>query len=48
VPIRTLIDTWLDKYDVVWAGAGDHLSMFPTSFAELLRLTKGAAADVGD
>ncbi len=46
-PVLTLIDTWLDEYEVVWAGAGDHLTMFPTSFAELLRLTGGRAADVG-
>jgi prolyl-tRNA editing enzyme YbaK/EbsC (Cys-tRNA(Pro) deacylase) len=46
-PVLTLVDRWLEKYDVVWAGAGDHLSMFPTSFEELLRLTGGRAADVG-
>ncbi|MEQ7125943.1 YbaK/EbsC family protein [Actinopolymorpha sp. B11F2] len=45
-PIRTLVDVWLGKYDVVWAGAGDHLSMFPTSFDELLRLTGGQATEV--
>jgi prolyl-tRNA editing enzyme YbaK/EbsC (Cys-tRNA(Pro) deacylase) len=45
-PIRTLVDVWLGKYDVVWAGAGDHLSMFPTSFDELLRLTNGVATEV--
>ena len=34
-PIRTLVDTWLDKYDVVWAAAGHPHTVFPTSFAEL-------------
>jgi prolyl-tRNA editing enzyme YbaK/EbsC (Cys-tRNA(Pro) deacylase) len=45
-PLRTVVDVWLEKYDVVWAGAGDHLSMFPTSFAELVRLTGGQPARV--
>ena len=47
-PIRTLVDTWLDAYDVVWAAAGHPHTVFPTSFAELIRITDGTAADVGD
>ncbi|MGE5288492.1 MAG: YbaK/EbsC family protein [Micromonosporaceae bacterium] len=46
-PIRTLIDVWLDKYDVVWAAAGHTHTVFPTSFAELVRITGGTPADVG-
>ncbi|GAA2100162.1 YbaK/EbsC family protein [Actinomadura alba] len=46
-PIRTLVDTWLDKWDVVWAAAGHPHTIFPTSYGELLRLTGGEAADVG-
>ena len=46
-PIRTLVDTWLAKYDVVWAAAGHPHTVFPTSFEELLRITGGTAADVG-
>jgi hypothetical protein len=38
---------WLDKYDVVWAAAGHVHTVFPTSFAELIRITGGAPADVG-
>lgn len=45
-PVRTLIDTWLDKYDVVWAAAGHVHTVFPTSFAELVRITAGEPADV--
>ncbi|MGC0418671.1 YbaK/EbsC family protein [Embleya sp. AB8] len=45
-PIRTLVDTWLAKHEVVWAGAGDHNHMFPTTYDELLRMTGGQAADV--
>ena len=46
-PIGTLVDTWLEKYDVIWAAAGHPHSVFPTSFAELIRITGGAPAEVG-
>ena len=46
-PIRTLVDTWLDKYDEVWAAAGHAHTVFPTSFAELVRITNGTPADIG-
>jgi prolyl-tRNA editing enzyme YbaK/EbsC (Cys-tRNA(Pro) deacylase) len=46
-PLRTLVDVWLDKYDVVWAAAGHVHTVFPTSFAELIRITGGAPADIG-
>ncbi len=45
-PIRTLVDVWLDKYDVIWAAGGHQNTVFPTSYAELLRLTSGEPADV--
>jgi prolyl-tRNA editing enzyme YbaK/EbsC (Cys-tRNA(Pro) deacylase) len=47
-PIRTLVDTWLSKYDVVWAAAGHPHTVFPTSFDELIRITSGSPADVGE
>ena len=47
-PIRTLVDLWLDKYDVVWAAGGHQNTVFPTSYAELLRLTGGEPANVSD
>ena len=46
-PIRTLVDTALEPYDVVWAAAGHAHTVFPTSFAELVRITGGTPADVG-
>jgi len=46
-PIKTLVDTALEQYDEVWAGAGDEHSVFPTTFAELLRITGGVAVEVG-
>ena len=47
-PIRTVVDTWLEKYDVIWAAAGHPHTVFPTSFAELVRITEGTPADVGE
>ena len=46
-PIRTLVDTWLEKYDQVWAAAGHPHTVFPTTYAELVRITTGTPADVG-
>jgi prolyl-tRNA editing enzyme YbaK/EbsC (Cys-tRNA(Pro) deacylase) len=47
-PVRTLVDTWLDKYDEVWAAAGHPHAVFPTSYGELLRITGGTPADIGE
>jgi prolyl-tRNA editing enzyme YbaK/EbsC (Cys-tRNA(Pro) deacylase) len=47
-PIRTLVDTWLEKYDVIWAAAGHPHTVFPTTFTELVRITSGSPADVGE
>jgi prolyl-tRNA editing enzyme YbaK/EbsC (Cys-tRNA(Pro) deacylase) len=46
-PLRTLVDRWLGRHDVVWAAAGHAHTVFPTSFAELVRITDGVPADVG-
>jgi prolyl-tRNA editing enzyme YbaK/EbsC (Cys-tRNA(Pro) deacylase) len=47
-PIRALVDIWLDKYDVIWAAAGHPHTVFPTSYAELIRITGGSPAEVGE
>ena len=47
-PLRTVVDTWLGKHDVVWAGGGDEFTMISTSLDELARMTGGTVADVGD
>jgi prolyl-tRNA editing enzyme YbaK/EbsC (Cys-tRNA(Pro) deacylase) len=46
-PLRTLVDTDLEQYDVVWAAAGHPHAVFPTSYDELVRLTGGTPAQVG-
>ncbi|MET8158443.1 YbaK/EbsC family protein [Sphaerisporangium sp. NPDC005289] len=45
-PIRTLVDTWLAKHEVVWAAAGHVHTVFPTTYDELLRMTGGAPTEV--
>jgi prolyl-tRNA editing enzyme YbaK/EbsC (Cys-tRNA(Pro) deacylase) len=45
-PLRTLVDTHLAGYDVLWAAAGTPHAVFPTSYDELVRLTTGIATDV--
>ncbi len=44
--VHTLIDEDLGRHDVVWAGGGDDFHMWPTTLAELVRLTGGTEAAV--
>ncbi len=46
-PLPTLVDTWLQRYDEVWAAAGHSHAVFRTTFSELLRITNGTPADIG-
>ncbi len=45
-PIATYLDSWLQRYDVVWAAAGHPASVFSTTYDELLALTGGQPIDV--
>lgn len=45
-PIRTVVDIALGNYDVVWAAGGHPHYVFPTTYAELLRITGGTSAVV--
>jgi len=45
-PVRTLVDTALSGYPVVWAAGGVPQAVFPITFAELVRVTAGTPADV--
>lgn len=38
-PIRTILDISLQEHPLLWAGAGDHHSMFSISYSELQRIT---------
>jgi prolyl-tRNA editing enzyme YbaK/EbsC (Cys-tRNA(Pro) deacylase) len=45
-PIRTLVDTALADYPEIWAAGGVPQAVFPTTYAELLRITAGSSAEV--
>lgn len=45
-PVRTLVDVDLERFPVVWAAAGVPQSVFPISFAELVRVTSGIPMEV--
>ena len=45
-PLRTVVDDWLARHDVVWAAAGHPHAVFPTTCAELVRLTGGELGEV--
>jgi prolyl-tRNA editing enzyme YbaK/EbsC (Cys-tRNA(Pro) deacylase) len=45
-PIRTLVDTALERYLVIWAAGGVPRAVFPITYVELLRVTAGTPTDV--
>jgi prolyl-tRNA editing enzyme YbaK/EbsC (Cys-tRNA(Pro) deacylase) len=45
--MRTIVDESLERFEVIWAAAGTPNAVFPTSFAELTTLTRGAIAELG-
>ncbi|MCW2833086.1 MAG: YbaK/prolyl-tRNA synthetase associated region [Nocardioides sp.] len=45
-PVPTWIDTWLRKYDVVWAAAGHPAAVFSSTFDELVTMTGAPEIDV--
>jgi prolyl-tRNA editing enzyme YbaK/EbsC (Cys-tRNA(Pro) deacylase) len=46
-PVRTLIDTMLAGYGEIWAAGGIPHAVFPTTYAELVRVTGGTPTEVG-
>ncbi|HSO14953.1 MAG TPA: YbaK/EbsC family protein [Arthrobacter sp.] len=46
VKIRTLLDESLAAHPVLWAGAGDHNSMFSITYQELHRITEATEMPV--
>ena len=47
-PATILIDEALNDYDVVWAAAGHPHSVYPTTFAELIKCTGAKPMVVGE
>ena len=47
-PLRTIVDVELERHEVVWAAASHPHAVFSTTFEELVRLTGGTPAQVGE
>ena len=47
-PATILIDEALNDYEVVWAAAGHPHSVYPTTYAELIKCTGAKSMVVGD
>lgn len=45
-PVPTYIDSWLRRYDVVWAAAGHPAAVFSTTYDELVALTGATEIEV--
>ena len=45
-PLRTVVDVDLAAFPLLWAGGGDHHTMFSATYEDLLRVTAGEAAAV--
>jgi prolyl-tRNA editing enzyme YbaK/EbsC (Cys-tRNA(Pro) deacylase) len=45
-PLRTVVDVDLAAFPVLWAGGGDHHTMFSAAYGDLLRVTGGEPAAV--
>ena len=45
-PVPTWLDSWLERYDVVWAAAGHPAAVFSTTYAELAAMTGAPTIDV--
>ena len=45
-PVRTYLDPWLRRYDVIWAAAGHPAAVFSSSYEELQNLTGAEELEV--
>ena len=45
-PVRTYLDPWLRRYDVVWAAAGHPAAVFSSTFEELQQMTGADELDM--
>ncbi|MDH6462514.1 prolyl-tRNA editing enzyme YbaK/EbsC (Cys-tRNA(Pro) deacylase) [Micromonospora sp. A200] len=45
-PLRTLVDTALQEYAEIWAAGGVPQAVFPSTYADLLRITAGTPTEV--
>ncbi|MFZ2502002.1 MAG: YbaK/EbsC family protein [Nocardioides sp.] len=45
-PVPTYIDSWLRRYDVIWAAAGHPAAVYSTTFDELVAMTGASEIEV--
>jgi prolyl-tRNA editing enzyme YbaK/EbsC (Cys-tRNA(Pro) deacylase) len=45
-PVPTYIDSWLKRYDVVWAAAGHPAAVYSTTYDELIAMTGATGIEV--
>ncbi len=45
-PVRTYLDPWLRRHEVIWAAAGHPAAVFSSTYEELQRLTGAAELEV--
>jgi len=46
VPLRTLVDRTLGRFETVWAAAGSGNAVFPIAYERLVELTSGEVMDL--
>ncbi len=46
-PVRTYLDPWLRRHEVIWAAAGHPAAVFSTTVEELQRMTGAEELEVG-
>jgi prolyl-tRNA editing enzyme YbaK/EbsC (Cys-tRNA(Pro) deacylase) len=45
-PVPTYVDSWLRRYEILWAAAGHPAAVYSTTFEELLTMTGATEIDV--
>jgi prolyl-tRNA editing enzyme YbaK/EbsC (Cys-tRNA(Pro) deacylase) len=45
-PLLTVVDESLGRFEVIWAAAGAHNTVFPIAFLKLIEITGGQAAAI--
>ena len=45
-PLRTIIDPALEQFDEIWAAAGHSHAVFPLTYGDLVRITRGTVVQV--
>jgi Cys-tRNA(Pro) deacylase len=46
--VEIVIDQGLSRYETIWAAAGTHYAVYPTTFTDLVSLTGGRVVEVAE